>query len=121
MRYFFGKSSNYLADSNLTVSKITNTKRIYFRSITLFRDYIPYWYNRILRNMNLVNLEASKMPSVLFFTNFANFNLGTKELDYRYQHRVYDYGSGDGYKINKKKIKLILVILTSATQNFQSV
>ena len=30
MRYFFGKSSNYLADSNLTVSKITNTKRIYY-------------------------------------------------------------------------------------------
>ena len=52
MRYFFGTTaSNYTIDSQLEIHKITNTKRIYFRSISLFRDYIPYWYNKILRNM----------------------------------------------------------------------
>ena len=89
MRYFFGNVSssiNYLNDSNLYVTKITNTKRIYFRAITLFRDYIPYWYNKILRNMNLNNIEEGKMPSVLFFCNFVDYNLNSNKLNYFIQH-----------------------------------
>jgi len=75
MRYYFGSTSTspnyYLTNSSLSISKITNTKRIYFRAITLFRDYIPYWYNKILRNMNLNNIEEGRMPSLLFFCNFV--------------------------------------------------
>ena len=75
MRYFFSELSELNEDtllhSYLVLSNLKNTKRIYFRAITLFRDYIPYWYNKILRNMNLFNLERGKMPSVLFFADFT--------------------------------------------------
>ena len=118
MRYFFsttsGANNNTLLRTTLSIQKITNTKRIYFRSITLFRDYIPYWYNKILRNMNLVNLEAYKMPSVLFFANFAEFTLSNKNLVYRYQFRPYNYGSGQGMVIERFN-KVLELADTSAT------
>ena len=87
MRYFFGKNFNSVTDirnSTLIISKITNTKRIYFRAITLFRDYIPYWYNKILRNMNLNNIEVGKMPSVLFFSNFVDCTIGSRQINLKY-------------------------------------
>ena len=82
MRYFFGKENNFKSDSTLNIINIKNTKRIYFRSITLFRDYIPYWYNKILRNMNLKEIEIGTVPSVSFFCNFVDFSFNDNYLYY---------------------------------------
>ena len=88
MRYYFSEVNSDLLTSYLKVYKITNTKRIYIRAITLFRDYIPYWYNKILRNMNLVNLENGTMPSVLMFADFTEINsIENKRLIYHVQYR----------------------------------
>ena len=47
-RYFMSSTAGlYL--STLKITNITNTKKIYFRQITLFRDYISYWYSKELR------------------------------------------------------------------------
>ena len=86
MRYFMSSTSGLLI-STLKIINITNTKKIYFRQITLFRDYIPYWYSKSLRYMNLARLESNKMQSVLFFVNFAQFELSAKKLTYYYQYR----------------------------------
>ena len=95
------KLNNYLTDSDLYITKITNTKRIYFRAITLFRDYIPYWYNKILRNMNLNNIEEGKMPSVLFFCNFVDYSLLNKQLKYFIQYDKNSYNNYKKYATNK--------------------
>ena len=103
MRYFFGNYSSdnsYIRNSTLYITSITNTKRIYFRSLTLFRDYIPYWYNKILRNMNLNNTELGKVPSIIFFCNFVDYTLSTGRLLYFIQ---YEEQARNDYKIEKKK------------------
>ena len=106
MRYFFGNDNTtiYLTNSKLVISSITNTKRIYFRSLTLFRDYIPYWYNKILRNMNLNNIEEGRVPSVLFFCNFVDYDLDSSILKYflQYQERT----NNDYIKFTQKEIEL---------------
>jgi hypothetical protein len=103
MRYFFGNYSSdnsYIRNSTLYVTSITNTKRIYFRSLTLFRDYIPYWYNKILRNMNLNNTELGKVPSIIFFCNFVDYTLSTGRLLYLIQC---EEQTRNDYKIEKDK------------------
>ena len=105
MRYYFGSDqSNYLTDSTLFVSSITNTKRIYFRALTLFRDYIPYWYNKILRNMNLRNMERGRVPSIVFFCNFVDYNLNSSKLEYLTQ---YNRQSNNDYLISYSQIYLV--------------
>ena len=89
MRYYFSEiNGNILLHSTLAISNIKSTKRIYFRAITLFRDYIPYWYNKYLRNMNLYNLEIGKMPSVLFYADFTRITVSgnTRTLNYMIQY-----------------------------------
>ena len=107
MRYFFGKASNYLRDSELKIINIKSTKRIYFRSITLFRDYIPYWYNKILRNMNLDNLEKGRMPSVVLFSNFVNYTMSANgnggTITYMYQ---FQSDQTPDYEMNKGTLNL---------------
>ena len=86
MRYFMSDTSGLLT-STLKIINIANTKKIYFRQITLFRDYIPYWYSKSLRYMNLGMLDSNKMQSMLFFVNFDEFNVSKKELTYYHQYR----------------------------------
>ena len=86
MRYFMSNTAGLLL-STLKIINITNTKKIYFRQITLFRDYIDYWYAKSLRYMNLAMLDSNNMQSVLFFVNFAEFDLPTKRLYYYHQYR----------------------------------
>ena len=121
MRYFFGTTaSNYTIDSQLEIHKITNTKRIYFRSISLFRDYIPYWYNKILRNMNLVNTEEGRLPSLLFFCNFVNFKFNGNDagnLDYYVFYGLTTYGDYKKTKVLGSKNLLIADGYTS--NNFE--
>ena len=124
MRYFFGKYfsdvSNYM--TKLSITSITNTKRIYFRSITLFRDYIPYWYNKILRNMNLNNIQVGTMPSVLLFCNFVDvetFEEGktTYKLKYFIQYKskdnINDYNIISYFDENYLKLELATEYLSS--------
>ncbi len=124
MRYFFGKYfsdvSNYM--TKLSITSITNTKRIYFRSITLFRDYIPYWYNKILRNMNLNNIQLGTMPSVLLFCNFVDvetFEEGktTYKLKYFIQYKskdnINDYNIISYFDKNYLKLELATEYLSS--------
>ena len=85
-RYFMSNTAGLLI-STLKIINITNTKKIYFRQITLFRDYIDYWYSKQLRYMNLAGLESNRMQSMLFFVNFADFELSTKRLLYYHQYR----------------------------------
>ena len=107
MRYYFSETENdYHLNSILKISNIKNTKSIYFRSIILFRDYIPYWYNKYIRYMNLVNLEKGRMPSVLFFCNFVEFSLSDKKLKYFYQYR--NTNGNTNYNIFNNYITLIL-------------
>ena len=89
MRFFMSSLiGNFpLMTSTLKISNVANTKKVYFRQITLFRDYIDYWYSKSLRYMNLAMLESNKMQSVLFFVNFAEFDLETKTLLYYHQYR----------------------------------
>ena len=86
MRYFMSNTAGLLI-STLKIINVTNTKKIYFRQITLFRDYIHYWYTKSLRYMNLSMLDSNYMQSVLFFVNFAEFELSTKKLNYYHQYR----------------------------------
>ena len=107
MRYYFSEAyTDHDLNSTLGITNIKSTKRIYFRAITLFRDYIPYWYNKYLRNMNLVNLENGRMPSVLFFCNFVEVNITTRVLRYRYQYR--NIIGNTNYKFFSKTITLSL-------------
>ena len=107
MRYYFSETdSGYYLRSVLRIMNIKSTKRIYFRAITLFRDYIPYWYNKYLRNMNLRNLEAGRMPSVLFFCNFVEYDLKTRVLKYLYQYR--SQNGNTNYFITSKSMTLPL-------------
>ena len=109
MRYYFSNSNSGLLYSSLKVYNITNTKRIYIRAITLFRDYIPYWYNKILRNMNLVNLEVGRMPSVLMFADFTEINsITSKQLTYRIQYRVNNKLEYQNFKDQKKTLNFKL-------------
>ena len=85
-RYFMSSTSGLLI-STLKIINISNTKKIYFRQISLFRDYISYWYSKQLRYMNLAELDSNKMQSMLFFVNFADFDLSTKRLLYYHQYR----------------------------------
>ena len=84
---FFMSSTAGLYLSTLKITNVTNTKKIYFRQITLFRDYISYWYSKQLRYMNLAMLDSNNMQSMLFFVNFAEFELSTKKLNYYIQSR----------------------------------
>ena len=85
-RFFMSNTAGLLI-STLKIINITNTKKIYFRQITLFRDYISYWYSKELRYMNLAMLDSNNMQSMLFFVNFADFELSTKKLTYYHQYR----------------------------------
>ena len=86
MRYFMSSTAGLMI-STLKITNVSNTKKIYFRQITLFRDYINYWYSKSLRYMDLSMLEGNKMQSMLFFVNFAEFELSTKRLYYYHQYR----------------------------------
>ena len=86
MRYFMSNTAGLLI-STLKIINVTNTKKIYFRQITLFRDYIDYWYSKSLRYMNLSLLESNYLQSLVFFVNFAEFELSTKKLQYYHQYR----------------------------------
>ena len=86
MRFFMSNTAGLLI-STLKIINVTNTKKIYFRQITLFRDYISFWYSKNLRYMNLGMLESNTMQSLLFFVNFADFDLSTKKLLYYHQYR----------------------------------
>jgi hypothetical protein len=72
MRFFMSNTAGLMI-STLKIINVTNTKKIYFRQITLFRDYIDYWYSKSLRYMNLAMLTGNRMQSVLFFVNFAKY------------------------------------------------
>ena len=85
-RFFMSNTAGLLI-STLKIINITNTKKIYFRQITLFRDYISYWYSKELRYMNLAMLDNNRMQAMLFFVNFADFDLETKRLKYYHQYR----------------------------------
>ena len=87
-RYFMSNTAGLLI-STLKIINISNTKKIYFRQITLFRDYISYWYSKELRYMNLAMLDSNNMQAMLFFVNFADFELSTKRLEYYIQYRRY--------------------------------
>ena len=89
MRFFMSNTAGLML-STLKIINVTNTKKVYFRQITLFRDYIDYWYSKSLRYMNLAMLTGNRMQSVLFFVNFAQFELSTKRLRYYHQYRRTD-------------------------------
>ena len=68
--------------TNLYLENITNNKKIYFRSIQLFRDYLPY--KMYFQYVDLSQFdEQTIFPQLLFVVNFANFNFITKKLTYQ--------------------------------------
>ncbi|MGL4947830.1 MAG: hypothetical protein ACRC42_00375, partial [Mycoplasma sp.] len=81
LRYFMSEVG---WKSKLKLENIKSTRKIYFRSIQLFQDYIPYEY--LIRYMDLSKLVANYMPSLVFVCNFANIKNGnnptTKILTY---------------------------------------
>ena len=73
-------ASSSLKNSRLYIENCKNTRKIYFRIIELFRDYIPYYYN--YKYMDLSLLKANEMPSLSFVCNFANYNNETKRVKF---------------------------------------
>ena len=119
MRYFFSEiknnnEDNTLLRSYLTFSNIKNTKRIYFRAITLFRDYIPYWYNKYLRNMNLYNLEVGRMPSILFYADFTNVTVNSDRWTLNY---VIQYKKKSSLEYNLVKSRNVDIFLHDDFKN----
>lgn len=80
----------YFPNGQLSTLRVNNinlhTKKIYLRYIYLFRDYLPLKYD--FRYMDLSNMGKDYFPSIVFATNFANFDLANKKLRYS----LYDYG-----------------------------
>ena len=84
LRYFYSNISNYMSQSStLYIESITNSAKIYLRAINLFRDYIPHIYPIKYSDLSLID-DATKIPYLAFTVNFANFNLTTKKLAYKY-------------------------------------
>ena len=112
-RYFQSNLTNSqkIQYTKLYLENIKNTKKIYFRIIELFRDYIPYHYN--FKYIDLSLLKANDMPSLIFACNFANFNFNTKKLKYS----LYDLNTkAQNYKKVEKEVLLNLISSTSTNE-----
>ena len=83
LRYYMSDVKNKVSKkTNLYLENITNNKKIYFRSIQLFRDYLPY--KMYFQYVDLSQFdEKTIFPQLLFVVNFANFNFITKKLTYQ--------------------------------------
>ena len=84
LRYFMSDVSNEVSKkTNLYLENITNSRKIYFRSIQLFRDYLPY--NMQIKYVDLSKVEVqgdNAFPQLLFVANFEKYNLNNKRLTY---------------------------------------
>ena len=90
------------------MENLRNTAKNYFRSIQLFRDYIPRYYD--IKYEDLTKIENSYMPSLVMVCNFAHVvitetNTGANiYLDY-YVYNI-DRASSSGRKYVKSKLSL---------------
>jgi hypothetical protein len=97
-------------------------KKLYFREILLFRNYIPELYSEKIKYMNLRDLKDNELPALAFVANFADFDLETKKLKYIIFERPY---GGTNYE--KVDTSLLLTVRNpgstfelSANFDFQS-
>lgn len=95
LRYFMTESNE---SSELNIINIQNTKKIYFRSIQLFNDFIPFDYD--FRYVDLSILPHNRMISLVFVANFANYDPDPKKSLLR-------YSTYDAINKNDRTVKLI--------------
>ncbi len=88
MRFYLSDlNNNVMYKSSLSIININKDKKLYLREILLFRNYIPLWYSKRFKYMNMKMLTDNQLPDLLFVVNFADFNLQTKNLKYIYFDR----------------------------------
>ena len=108
MKYFLSNIESSVKKTTLKMENLRNTAKNYFRSIQLFRDYIPRYYD--IKYQDLTKIENSYMPSLVMVCNFAHVvitetNTGANIfLDY-YVYNI-DRTSSSGRKYVKSKLSL---------------
>ena len=126
MRFYLSDlNNNNMYKSKLSIINIDHEnmgKKLYFREILLFRNYIPEWYSEKIKYMNLRDLKDNELPALAFVANFADFDLETKKLKYIIFERPY---GGTNYE--KVDTSLLLTVRNpgstfelSANFDFQS-
>ena len=73
MRYYLSNIQNNVKKTTLTIENLRNTAKIYFRTIQLFRDFIPIEYD--IKYEDLTKITNSFMPSLVMVCNFANVEM----------------------------------------------
>ena len=90
MRFYLSDlNNNVMYKSSLSIININKDKKLFLREILLFRNYIPDWYGKRFKYMNMKMILDDQLPALLFVVNFADFILEKKQLKYIIYERKY--------------------------------
>ncbi len=122
MKYFMSSTNSLTTE--LRLENLKNSVKIYFRSIQLFRDYIPMNYD--IKYEDLTKITNSYMPSLVLASNFADVivdNEDPNNINITFVYYVYTMNlestNGRQYtRVQYKKYKTLSGVSFELSANF---
>ena len=123
MKYFMSSTTSLTTE--LRLENLKKNDKIYFRSIQLFRDYIPMNYN--IKYEDLTKIDNSYMPSLVLASNFADVVIDNEDpnnIDITFVYYIYamNFESTNGRQYTRmeyKKTKTLSGVTFELSANFQ--